>query len=66
MNTLLTIEQTAEYLGVSKLTIYDWVSQRRIEYVKVGRLLRFKREQLDRWIDKHTIKARGAHGTNKA
>jgi len=33
--SLLNIEQTAEYLGVSPLTIYDWISQRRMEHVKV-------------------------------
>jgi excisionase family DNA binding protein len=54
---LLTITEAATYLGLSKLTLYEWVSQRKIEYVKVGRLVKFDQRQLERWIDKHTIKA---------
>jgi excisionase family DNA binding protein len=54
---LLTIPEAAEYLGLSKLTLYEWVSQRKIEYVKVGRLVKFDQRQLERWIEKHTIKA---------
>ncbi len=54
---LLTISEAAAYLGLSKLTLYEWVSQRKIEYVKVGRLVKFDQRQLERWIEKHTIKA---------
>lgn len=57
-HTLLTIDQTADYLGVSKLTIYDWVSKRTIAYVKVGRLLRFRQQHLDTWIEQHTVRPR--------
>jgi excisionase family DNA binding protein len=54
---LLNMTEAAEYLGLSKLTLYEWVSQRKIEYVKVGRLVKFDGRQLDRWIKKQTIKA---------
>jgi excisionase family DNA binding protein len=55
---LLTVEQTAEYLGVSKLTVYDWVSKRSIEHVKVGRLVRFREQTLEKWVEKRTVKPR--------
>ena len=35
---LLTVDETAAYLGISKLTVYDWISKRKIQYVKVGQL----------------------------
>jgi excisionase family DNA binding protein len=35
---LLSVEAAAQYLGVSPGTLRNWVSARRIEYVKVGRL----------------------------
>lgn len=38
---LMTIQQVADLLGLSKQTLYKMVNQRRIPYVKVGRLLRF-------------------------
>ena len=31
---------------------------RKIEYVKIGRPTKFDQRQLDKWIDKHTVKAR--------
>jgi len=29
-----------------------------MKYVKIGRLTKFDQRQLDKWIDKHTVKAR--------
>lgn len=56
MSKLLTMDQASEYLGVSKLTLYGWVSARKLSYVKVGRLVKFKQDQLDKWIDQRTVK----------
>ena len=58
MRKLLTIDEASEYLGISKLTLYGWVSARKLAFVKVGRLVKFKQDQLDKWIDQHTVKAR--------
>jgi predicted DNA-binding transcriptional regulator AlpA len=40
------------------LTLYGWVSARKVGFIKVGRLVKFKQEHLDKWIDQHTVKAR--------
>lgn len=67
MSNLLTMDEAAKYLGISKLTLYGWVSARKLGYVKIGRLVKFKQAQLDAWIDQHTITARrDSHGTNQA
>lgn len=58
MNRLLTMDEASEYLGISKLTLYGWVSARKLGFVKVGRLVKFKQHDLDKWIDRHTVKAR--------
>lgn len=60
MRKLLTMNEASEYLGISKLTLYGWVSERKLGFIKVGRLVKFKQEQLDRWIEQHTVKARPA------
>jgi len=52
---LLSVEQAAEYLGVSAGTLRNWLSARRIAYVKVGRLTRLSSETLDRFIAEHTV-----------
>jgi len=54
---LLTIEDAAAYLGLSPGTLRNWVSTRRIDYVKVGRLTRISLAVLDRYIDQQTIRA---------
>lgn len=38
---LITVEQLAATLGVSKNTIYYWTSRNEVPYLKIGRHLRF-------------------------
>jgi excisionase family DNA binding protein len=55
MRKLIPIQQAAQYTGLSPHTLYTMVSQRRIPYVKVGRLVKFDEELLDKWIKQHTV-----------
>jgi len=47
-----TTNQVAEYIGVSKDTVYKYVHKRKIPYYKIAnnRILIFKREEIDSWI----------------
>lgn len=55
---LLTVDEAAEYLGgLSAGTVRNWVSMKRIDHVKIGRLTRIPRAALDRYILEHTIRA---------
>lgn len=49
---LFAAKEAAEFLGVSRLTLYSWVSQRKIPFVKVGRLTKFRREDLTTWLER--------------
>lgn len=49
MEKLMNLKDAAEYLGVSQLTIYGWTSKKKIPFRKVGRLLRFDRNELEAW-----------------
>ena len=42
MSKLLTMDEASEYLGISKLTFYGWVSARKLGFVKVARLRFYK------------------------
>lgn len=53
MKKLIDINQLAEYIGVSTHTIYLWVSQRKIPYVKLGRNLRFRVDDIEQWIEEN-------------
>ena len=46
----LTITELSSYIGVPKGTLYVWVCQRRIPYVKIGSLLRFDTHEIENWI----------------
>ena len=52
---LVDIRQAATYIGLSVHTLYTMVSQRRIPYVKVGRLTKFDVGLLDAWIKQNTV-----------
>ena len=60
---LLTIKEVADYTGLSPHTLYQMVSQRRIPFVKMGRLTKFDREELDKWITDHSVKVRRSFAT---
>ena len=55
MRRLLSIKEAAEYTGLSVHTLYTMVSQRRIPYVKAGRLTKFDLDLLDAWIKQNTV-----------
>jgi excisionase family DNA binding protein len=48
---LLTLEQVAERLAVSRKMVFDWVRAGKIPGVKMGRLWRVKESALDAFID---------------
>jgi len=54
---LLNINETAEYMGLSKNTLYSWVWQRRIPFVKCGRLTKFDIRDIDKWIEAKKVSA---------
>lgn len=53
---LFTISEVAQYTGLSVHTLYTMVSQRRIPYVKAGRLVKFDLKAIDTWIERHSVK----------
>ncbi|EDP74696.1 helix-turn-helix domain-containing protein [Hydrogenivirga sp. 128-5-R1-1] len=51
----MTVEELALALRVPKSTIYKWVYERRIPYVKIGKRLLFEYTKIMEWIEKHTV-----------
>ncbi|MBZ5557032.1 MAG: helix-turn-helix domain-containing protein [Acidobacteriia bacterium] len=52
---LLSVDEAAEYLGVRPGTLRNWLSTRRLTYVKVGRLTRLSSDTLNRFIAENTV-----------
>jgi excisionase family DNA binding protein len=53
----MTVSQLTEYLQVSRGTIHNWIYQRKIPYSKIGRRVRFKREDIVRWCEDKKVEA---------
>lgn len=47
---LLTVKETAEILRIKIGTLYTWVHHKKILYVKIGRNLCFKYEDIEAFI----------------
>ena len=46
----LSIDEISEHLGVKKDTIYKWVAKKKMPAHKVGRLLKFRIKEVDKWV----------------
>lgn len=46
----LSVDEIAEYLGVSKDTVYAWVTGKGMPGHKVGRFWKFQRNEIDEWV----------------
>lgn len=46
----LSVEEIADYLGVSKDAVYSWVSAKGMPGHRVGRFWKFKRTEVDEWV----------------
>ncbi len=53
---VLTIEELAAYLKVSKSTLYKLVQEGSVPGQKVGKHWRFRRETIDEWLDDRQTK----------
>ncbi len=55
---LLTLAEAASLLRLKVSTLRDWVLNRRIPYVKVGRLVRIRRSDVEAMIAASVVPAR--------
>jgi excisionase family DNA binding protein len=50
-NEVMTIDELAAYVKVSKSTLYKLVQNGKVPGQKIGKHWRFRREAIDRWLD---------------
>ncbi len=50
-------DEAAEYLGVQPQTLSVWRSLKRydVPYLKVGRLVRYRKTDLDKWLESRCV-----------
>jgi excisionase family DNA binding protein len=58
MQTLMTVDELAEQLGVKKSTIYQWTHLRFVPHVKLGSCVRFREEEILKWLEEKSVRGR--------
>jgi len=58
---ILTIEEVAQYLRVSERTVYDWAQKGKIPSGKIGTAWRFKRVEIEQWVNDHLSSNKFGH-----
>jgi excisionase family DNA binding protein len=48
---LMTAAEVADFLGVSLDTVWDWHEAGELPSFKIGRAVRFRREEIDLWVE---------------
>jgi excisionase family DNA binding protein len=49
----LNVSDLSEYLSIKKSTLYSMVESGDLPYYRIGRLIRFKRNDVDAWMETH-------------
>lgn len=53
VDKLLNMDEASNLLGIKKSTLYSLCMKRQIACVKIGKLNRFRMQDLNRWIESH-------------
>lgn len=57
---LLKVPEAAETLALSQKTIWQWIGERRIGVVRLGRAVRIPQSEIDRLMEEGSTPARRA------
>lgn len=58
VDKLLNMDETASLLGVKKSTLYALVMRKKITHVKLGKLTRFRPEDIQVYINKNLVEVK--------
>ena len=54
-NELMNAKETAQYLKVSESCLAKWKTKKKIPFSRVHGKVYFRREKLDKWIEKNEV-----------
>jgi excisionase family DNA binding protein len=57
---LLTVEEAADVLRIGRNTCYELIRQRRLPFIRLGRLIRLPRFGLMNWLEQEAALGSGA------
>ena len=50
MDQLFDIKALSKMLDIKEPTLRAWVFQKKIPYIRMSRLIRFKKSEIERWL----------------
>jgi excisionase family DNA binding protein len=53
---LISVDDLAGMLRLAPQTIRNWVAQRKLPYIRVGRRTMFRRKSIEAWLDRKESK----------
>ncbi len=62
MGQLIDIMELSKRLSIPTGTLYNWVSQKRIPFVKIGRRVLFDLDEIEKWVEKMTVQPEYEYG----
>jgi len=46
----LSVDEIAAYLGIKRETIYKWLAEKNMPAHKLGKLWKFRKDEVDEWL----------------
>ncbi|MCK4810250.1 MAG: helix-turn-helix domain-containing protein [Candidatus Omnitrophica bacterium] len=54
---LMSVDELAQYLSLKRQTIYNWLHQKKISGIKIGKVWRFDKDEIVKWVKEHKDKS---------
>jgi excisionase family DNA binding protein len=55
-DVIFDVEELAKYLKVESSWVYNQISQKTLPYFKTGKYVRFRKKEIDAWINSQMVK----------
>jgi len=46
----LSVDEIAAYLGIKRDTVYKWIAEKQMPAHRMGRLWKFRKDEVDDWV----------------
>jgi excisionase family DNA binding protein len=46
----LSVDEIAAYLGIKRDTVYKWIGKKQMPAHRMGRLWKFRKDEVDEWV----------------
>ena len=61
----LSAEEIGAYLGIKRDTLYKWISEKAMPAHRIGRLWKFKKDEIDEWVRKDKVNKNSGEDNGK-